>query len=67
MGQREFDVAVRVAYQNGELRRTPKAGKLDCGDIPDAALLPPGYAAAARTVAERRIMLAGYRFAHVLK
>ena len=66
-GKESFEIAVRVAYQNGKLRGTPKGGRADCGMIPNVAVLPAGYALTAGVIGERRIILAGYRLADVLK
>jgi hypothetical protein len=61
-----YVIAVESAYQNGSLRGTPKGKHGDCRDVSEAAVLPSGYAAAARHVADRRIVLAGYRLASLL-
>src|SRR4051812_24981239 len=52
-------VAQYRAYQNGTL-----AGGSDRSDGP---VLPEGYAKQAKAIAERRIVLAGYRLADTLK
>ena len=62
-----FQIATRIAYQNGALIGTPKAGRKDCREISEAAVLPAGYVSIARRIADRRIMLAGYRLADLLK
>lgn len=62
-----FEIAVKIAYQNGALRGTPKGGRRDCSEVADAAILPTGYARIAGQIADRRIMLAGYRLADLLK
>ena len=62
-----FEIAVMIAYQNGLLRGTPKGQQRECNEIPDTALLPVGYVKVARKIAERRMMLAGYRLAEVLQ
>lgn len=54
-----YRLAVEVAYQNRTLR-----GGTDRSDGP---VLPNGYTDAAKAAAERRIVLAGYRLADVLK
>jgi hypothetical protein len=33
-GKESFDVAVKIAYQNGALRGTVRAGRPDCRDVP---------------------------------
>lgn len=61
-----FNVAAKIAYQNGAFLGTPKGGRPNCNEI-DAAVLPPGYAKAAGRIGDRRIVLAGYRLADVLR
>jgi S1/P1 Nuclease len=65
-GKESFDIAVKIAYQNGAIRGTPKGRHRDCGDVADAAIIPPYYATTAGGIADRRIVLAGYRLADVL-
>jgi len=43
-----FEIATKIAYQNGALRGTPKGQRKDCRKVTDAAVLPVGYAATAR-------------------
>jgi hypothetical protein len=61
-----YEGAVQIAYQNGNLRGTPKGQHHDCREITDVAVLPNGYAATARPVADRRVVLAAYRLASML-
>jgi len=62
-----FEIATKIAYQNGALRGTPKGQRKDCREVTDAAVLPNGYANIARKIADRRMMLAGYRLADRLQ
>lgn len=62
-----FYVATKIAYQNGALRGTPKGQRKDCREVIDAAVLPNGYAAIARKITDRRMMLAGYRLGDLLQ
>jgi S1/P1 Nuclease len=62
-----FEIATKVAYQNGALRGTPKGQHKDCREVTDAAVIPTGYTAVARPIADRRMILAGYRLAELLK
>jgi hypothetical protein len=62
-----YSAAVEVAYRNGAVRGTPKSQAKDCREVTAAAVLPPGYAPVARRVADRRIVLAGYRLADWLR
>ena len=61
-----FEIATKIAYQNGALHGTPKAKRKDCREVTDAAVVPNGYAAIARKIAHRRMMLAGYHLADLL-
>jgi hypothetical protein len=54
-----FRLGKEVAYLNGELAGSPDRG--------DAPVLPAGYTKKAQAVAERRVVLAGYRLAELLK
>jgi S1/P1 nuclease len=51
-----FEIAVKIAYQNGALRGTPKGQRKDCRDITDAQVLPNGYLKTARQIADRRMI-----------
>ena len=62
-----FEIAVKIAYQNGALPGTPKGQRKDCREVTDAAVLPNGYVAIARKIADRRMILAGYRLADRLR
>ena len=62
-----FYVATKIAYQNGALRGTPKGKRRDCREVTDAAVVPNGYVRIARKIADRRMMLAGYRLADLLQ
>ena len=61
-----LQIATTITYQNGAIG-TPKGEFKDCSEIVDAKLLPNGYARVAGRIADRRIMLAGYRLADLLK
>ncbi len=54
-----FPLAKEVVYLGGKLQGNP--------DPDSAPILPEGYTTRAREVAERRIVLAGYRIADLLK
>jgi hypothetical protein len=62
-----FEIAVKIAYQNGAFVGTPKRDHRDCNEVANAAVMPSGYAKAAGRIGDRRIVLAGYRLADVLK
>jgi hypothetical protein len=58
---------LQVTTKNGGFVETPKRNHQACNEVTDAAVLPPGYAKAAGRISDRRIVLAGYRLANVLK
>lgn len=64
--QESYELAKVNAYVNGSLRGTPKGQVKDCSEIAAAKILPAGYAAKVKDIAERRIVLAGYRLASLL-
>jgi hypothetical protein len=61
------EIATKISYQNGAVPGTPKGNHKDCAEIADASVLPAGYARIAGRIADRRIMLAGYRLTEMLK
>jgi hypothetical protein len=62
-----YEIATKIGYQNGALRGTPKGKRRECREVTDAAVLPTGYVRIARKIADRRMMLAGYRLADLLQ
>ena len=62
-----FEIATKIAYQNGALRGTPKGKRRDCREVIDAAVLSVGYVQMGRKIADRRLMLLGYRLADLLR
>jgi hypothetical protein len=54
-----YDLARSVAYRNGAVQGSANEN--------NGEPLPPGYLNRAKPVAERRIVLAGYRLADLLK
>ena len=61
-----YEIATKIAYENGSLRGTPKGQARDCREVRDANFLSRGYPARAKLIADRRVYLAGYRMAEVL-
>jgi S1/P1 Nuclease len=59
-----YEIATKIVYRNG--LGTPKAGAMDCAMVAAAPVLPAGYVASARRIADRKMMLAGYRLARLL-
>jgi hypothetical protein len=62
-----FEIARKISYQGGAIRGTPKGPRRGCWEVSDPVVLPDGYAARAREIADSRIVLAGYRLATLLE
>src|SRR4030095_11963980 len=62
-----FEIATKIAYRNGAHIGIPKGGNKDCAMVATAApVLPVGYVVNASRIADRRMILAGYRLADLL-
>ena len=61
-----FEIATKIAYRNGGSIGTPKGGNKDCTTVAAAPVLPTGYVVSASRIADRRMILAGYRLAELL-
>ena len=61
-----FEIATKIAYRNGALIGSPKGRSKDCTTVEAAPVLPGGYVSIARQIADRRMILAGYRLADLL-
>jgi hypothetical protein len=61
-----FKIATKIVYLNGRLSGTPRGGNKDCTMVASAPVLPAGYALNASRIADRRMILAGYRLADLL-
>jgi S1/P1 Nuclease len=61
-----FEIATKIAYRNGGRIGIPKGGNLDCTMVAAAPLLPGGYVVSASRIADRRMILVGYRLADLL-
>ena len=61
-----YEIATKFAYLKGGLIGAPTAGNKDCTTVEAAPVLPAGYVVSASRIAERRIVLAGYRLADLL-
>src|SRR4029450_10550572 len=57
-----FEIATKIAYRTG----IPRGGNMDCREVQAAPLLPAGYVVSSSRIADRRIILAGYRLADLL-
>ena len=62
-----YEIATKVAYENGSLRGTPKEQTRDCRDVKAVTYVSHGYAPRAKLIAERRVYLAGHRIADALR
>jgi S1/P1 Nuclease len=58
-----FEIATKIAYLNGGLIGAPRGGNKDCTVVAAAPVLPAGYVHSASWIADRRIILTGYRLA----
>src|ERR1044071_2628520 len=61
-----YEIAVKIAYENGSLRGTPKGHAKDCRDVNAVTYVSNDYPGSARLIANRRMYLAGYRLADLL-
>jgi hypothetical protein len=61
-----FEIATKFAYRNGGLIGSPRSGNKDCPTVAAATVLPVGYVVSASRIADRRMILVGYRLADVL-
>jgi S1/P1 Nuclease len=61
-----FEIATKIAYRNGGRIGTPKGGNMDCAMVAGAPVVPAGYVVSASRIADRRMILAGYRLADLL-
>ena len=62
-----FEIATKIAYRNGGRIGIPKAGAMNCVMVAAAPVLPAGYVVNATRIADRRMILAGYRLANLLR
>jgi hypothetical protein len=62
-----YEIAAKIAYRNGWLIGAARNGNKDCTIIAAAPALPVGYVVSASQIADRRIILAGYRLADLLR
>ena len=61
-----FEIAMKMAYRNDGRIGGPRAGNNDCAMVAAAPVLPVGYVVSASRIADRRMILAGYRLANLL-
>jgi len=60
-----YEIATKIAYRSGGPIGIPKGGIIDCM-VATAPIFPAGYVANASRIADRRMILAGCRLAHLL-
>ena len=61
-----YEIATRFAYRNGGRIGIPKGRAMDCAVVAAAPVLPVGYVSSASRIANRRMLLTGYRLADLL-
>jgi hypothetical protein len=61
-----YEIATKITYRNGARVRIPKAEAMDCAMVVAAPVLPVGYVANASRIADRRMILTGYRLTDLL-
>jgi hypothetical protein len=61
-----FEIATKIAYRNGGRIGIPKGVNMDCTMVAAAPMLPVGYVVNASRIADRRMILTGYRLADLL-
>jgi S1/P1 Nuclease len=61
-----FEIATKIPYRNGGRIGSPRGGNMDCAMVAAAPVLPMGYIANVSRIADRRMILAGYRLADLL-
>jgi len=64
--EESFEIATKIAYRNGGQIGIPRGGNMDCAMVAAAPVLPAGYVVSASRIADRRMILAGYRVADLL-
>jgi hypothetical protein len=61
-----FEIATKIAYRNDGRIGIPR-GAMDCTTVAAAPVLPVGYVVNASRIGDRRMVLAGYRLADLLR
>lgn len=61
-----FEIAIKIAYRNGGRIGIPKGGNINSAMVAVAPMLPAGYVVNTSRIADRRMILAGYRLADLL-
>jgi hypothetical protein len=58
---------MKIAHRNGGRIGIPKGGAMDCTMVAAAPVLPAGYVVSATQIADRTMILVGYRLADLLR
>ena len=66
MAKESYEITTKFAYRNGGRIGLPKDEAMDCSIVAVAPVLPTGYVVSASRIADRRVILAGYRLADLL-
>ena len=61
-----FEIATKIAYLNGGSIGEPRDGNKDCQTVAAAPVLAVWYVVIASRIADRRMILAGYRLVDLL-
>jgi len=61
-----YEIATKIAYRNGSPIGAPRSGSKDCSMVTTAPVVTVGYIPIAKHIADRRMILAGYRLADLL-
>jgi hypothetical protein len=61
-----YEIATKIAYRNGGRVGSPKGGSRTPRWLQRLPVLPVGYVVSASRIADRRMILAGYRLADFL-
>jgi hypothetical protein len=62
-----FEIVAKIAYPNDGRIGIPNAGPVDCAMVAEAPVLPAGYVSSAHRIADRQLILPGYRMADSLR
>jgi hypothetical protein len=62
-----YEIAAKFAYRNDGGIGIPKGGAMDCTMIAAAPMLPAGYVVNASRIADRNMILAGYRLTDIVR
>jgi hypothetical protein len=64
LAKESFEIATKIAYRADW--KSEERDNMDCTTLTAAPVLPAGYVVSASRIADRRMILAGYRVADLL-